>query len=191
MFFLTLISPSAAKSEGLISAVSFLPLPTNSVIYLRSLDNSDSNLLLKNNFKEALISKGFTIGEDGDLVLTFETRDEAGAWAGGGENRFIEWSNHDDQSGVDAPRVHLNLFNSQRGGIFNSNRKDITRIVTPNSFNIEVTIDKKSNGNRIWQGWSKISAQNTSNNEASRKMVLVLVESLGRTFSSKSFSLTQ
>jgi len=186
-----LLGPSALKAEGLISTVSFLPIPSGSTISVRLLDNSDSNLVLQKDFEQALIKKGYLIGKDGTFLFTFETRDFAGAWAGGGENRFIEWSNHDDQSGIEAPRVHINLFNSKRGGILNSSHKDMTRIVTPSSFQIKVTVDNKSNGKRIWEGRGSVSSHIGSNQETSRKVIPVLVESLGQTVSRKTFSLTQ
>ena len=189
---LTLVlSPSVLTAEGLITAVSFLPLPTGSAISVRSLDNSDRNLIMQKDFEKAITRKGLLIGRDGALILSFETRDKSGSWAGGGENRIIEWSNHDDQSGIEAPRVHFNLFNSKRGGILNSKLKDLTHTVTPSSFQIEVTIDKKSNGKRIWQGWSSVSSLIGDNQETSRKMIAVLVESLGRTIRRKTFSLEQ
>ncbi len=182
---------SAVKAEGMISAVSFLPVPAGSEIFVRPLDNSDSNLVLQKDFERALKSKGYTIGKDATLILTFETRDDSGAWVGGGENRFVELSNNSDQSGVNAPRVHLNLFNSRRGGLLNPDRKDVTRTVTPSSFRIDVTIDDKSNGKRMWQGWGSASIRVSGNRETSRKMVPVLVDGLGQTIRRKTFSLIQ
>lgn len=192
VFLSVLISVvTAVKAEGIISAVSFLSVPAGSVIFVRPLDNSDSNLILQKDFERALKSKGYTIGKDAALILTFETRDDSGAWSGGGENRYLELSNNHDQSGVNAPRVRLNLFNSRRGGILNPNRKDTTRTVTPSSFRIDVTIDDKSNGKRIWQGWSSLSTRVGGNREISRKMIPILVDGLGQTIRRKTFSLNQ
>lgn len=187
--FSLIFSTSNARAEGLVSAVSFSPLPSGSAISVRPLDNTNSNMILKKDFELALKRKGFKIGRDEALVLTFETTDVSGAWIGGGENLIIELSNHDDQSGTDFPRVHLNLFNSQRGGILNSEHLEKTRTVTPSSFRIDVTIDKKTNGKRIWQGWSSIKSRIGNNQKPSREMVSVLVESLGQNISRKPFSL--
>ena len=187
--FSFIYTTSSPQADGLVSAVSFSPLASGSAISVRPLDNTDSNMILKKDFELALKSKGFKIGRDEALILTFETIDESGAWIGGGENLIIELSNHDDQSGTDLPRVHLNLFNSRRGGILNPKRLEKTRTVTPSSFRIDVTIDKKANGKRIWQGWSSINSRIGDNQKPSRKMVSVLVESLGQNISRKPFSL--
>ena len=190
VFLSALISAvSAVKAEGLMSAVSFLPVPAGSMIFVRPLDNSDSNLILQKDFENALKSKGYTIGKDAALILSFETIDDSGAWSGGGENRFVELSNNHDQSGIDAPRVHFNLFNSRRGGILNPDRKETTRTVTPSSFRIDVTIDDKSNGKRMWQGWSSAATRVGDDHETSRKMIPVLVDGLGQTIRRKTFSL--
>jgi hypothetical protein len=181
----------SVRAEGTINAVSFLPVPVGSMILVRPLDNSDSNLILQKDFERALKSKGYTVGKDATLILTFETRDDSGAWAGGGENRFLELSNNSDQSGINAPRVRLNLFNSKRGGLLNPDRRDVTRTVTPSSFRIDVSIDDKSNGKRMWQGWSSASARVGGNRETSRKMIPVLVDGLGQTIRRKTFSLIQ
>ena len=182
---------STVRAEGMISAVSFLPVPTGSAIFVRPLDNSDNNLVLQKDFEKALKTKGYTIREDATLILTFETRDDSGAWAGGGENRLVELSNNSDQSGLNAPRVRFNLFNSQRGGILNPNRKDFTRTVTPSSFRIDVTVDDKSNGKRMWQGWSSADTRVGDSRATSRKMIPVLVDGLGQTIRQKTFTLIQ
>ncbi len=189
--FLLILNTSPTRADGLVSAVSFMSIPSGSAITVRTLNNSDSNMILKKDFELALKDKGYKIGQNESLVLTFETTDVSGAWIGGGENLIIELSNHDIQSGTDMPRVHLNLFNSRRGGIFNSNRIEKTRTVTPSSFRIDVIVDDKSNGKRIWQGWSSIISNIGSNQKPSRKMVSALVKSLGQNINRKSFSLAQ
>lgn len=192
VFTLVLIlGTSGPRAEGLVSGVSFLPIPSGSAMSVRPLNNSDSNLILQKDFELALKERGFKIGGDEALVLTFETIDVSGAWIGGGENYLIELSNHDDQSGIEAPRFHFNLFNSERGGMLNFNRKEKTHTVTPSKFRIDVTIDKKHNGKRIWHGWSSTTSHIGKDLENSRKMISVLVNSLGQNISHRSFSLTK
>lgn len=180
---------ATVKAEGRVSAVSFLPMPAGSAIFVRPLDNSDTNLVLQKDFEKALKTKGYTIREDAALVLTFETWDDSGAWAGGGENRLIELSNNSDQSGLNAPRVRFNLFNSRRGGILNPERQEFTRTVTPSSFRIDVTVDDKSNGKRMWQGWSSADVRIGDSRTTSRRMVPILVDGLGQTIRQKTFPL--
>lgn len=186
-----LLVPAGVHADGLMSSVSFRPIPAGSAIFVRPLDNSDQNLALQKDFERALQSKGFTVAKDANLILTFETRDTAGSWSGGGPNRFLELSNNDVQTGVDAPRVRLNLFNSARGGILNPNRKDRTRTVTPSSFRIDVSLDDKTNGKRLWQGWSSADIRIGGRHSMTRTMIPALINGFGRTVRQKTFPLLQ
>ena len=186
-----LLVPAGLHAEGLMSSVSFQPIPAGSSIFVRPLDNSDQNLALQKDFERALKGKGFIVAKDANLILTFETRDTAGSWSGGGPNRFLELSNNDVQTGVDAPRVRLNLFNSARGGILNPNRKDRTRTVTPSSFRIEVSLDDKTNGKCLWQGWSSADIRIGAGPSTTRTMIPALINGFGQTVKRKTFPLPQ
>ncbi len=186
-----LMVPAVVHAEGLMSSVSFRPIPAGSSIFVRPLDNSDQNLALQKDFERALKGKGFIVAKNANLILTFETHDTPGSWSGGGPNRFLELSNNDAQTGVDAPRVLFNLFNSTRGGILNPNRKDRTRTVTPSSFRIDVSLDDKTNGKRLWQGWSSADIRVGDGNSTSRTMVPALIDGFGQTVRRKTFSLLQ
>jgi len=184
-----ILATAAVYAEALMNAVSFQPVPAGSAIFVRPMDNSDRNLIMQKDFERALQSKGYIISKDADLILTFETLDAAGTWAGGGPNRIVELSNNHDQSGTDAPRVHLNLFNSARGGLLNPNRKDATRTVTPSSFRIDVTLDNKTDGKRHWQGLSSVDTNVGSSRQMTNVMIPVIVDGVGQTINEKSFPL--
>ena len=188
-FSFVLTAATAAFADGQMNAVSFQPLPQGSAFFVRPLDNSDHNLVLQKDFEHVLRQKGYTVSKEATLILTFETRDTAGSWSGGGPNRLVELSNNPDQTGIEAPRVRLNLFNSARGGLLNPDRRELTRTVTPSSFRIDVTIDDKSNGKRLWQGWSSADIGPGDNRKMTRNMIPILVNSLGQTVRQKSFPL--
>lgn len=178
---------TAASADGTMSAVSYQPMPAGSALLVRPLDNSDHNMLLKADFERALRGMGYTISNDAKLVFTFETMDTAGAWTGGGPNPFVELSNNPDQTGIEAPRVKFNLFNTERGGILNPDRTEVTRMVTPSSFRIDVTIDSLTDGKRLWHGWSSIDIGAGDNREMTRSMVPVMVEGVGKTVRQQKF----
>lgn len=182
---------TAAYAEGVLNSVSFLPVPEGSSIFVRPMDNSDRNLVLLKDFEKTLKRKGYSVSKDADLILTFETRDSAGSWVGGGPNQILELSNNHDQTGVEAPRVRLNLFNSARGGILNPNRKDPTQTVTPSSFRIDVSVDNRTNGKRHWQGWSSAEFGLAGNRQMTRAMVPALIDGMGKTIKQESFPLGQ
>ena len=185
-FFLT---AATAFADGQLNAVAFQPLPRGSALFVRPLDNSDHNLILQKDFERVLRQKGYTVSRDAALILTFETRDTAGFWSGGGPNRLVELSNNPDQTGIEAPSGRLNLFNSTRGGLLNPDRRELTQTVTPSSFRIDITIDDKSYGKRLWQGWSSADIGPGDNRKLTRNMIPILVNSLGQTVRQKSFPL--
>ena len=127
VFSFFLIAATTAFADGQMNAVSFQPLPRGSSLFVRPLDNSDHNLVLQKDFERVLRQKGYTVSKDAALILSFETRDTAGSWSGGGPNRLLELSNNPDQTGIEAPQVRLNLFNSARGGLLNPDRRELTR----------------------------------------------------------------
>lgn len=189
LFFLLSTLAAGVRADGLMNAVSYRPLPLGSAIFVRPMDNSDQNLTLQKDFENALRRKGYTISESADLILTFETRDAAGAWTGGGPNPYIQLSDNHDQTGINAPRVRFNLFNSSRGGLFNPDRIETTRMVTASSFRIDANIDDKTNGKRLWQGWSTTDIGPGGARDLMRAMVPVLVNIVGQTVRRKSFPL--
>lgn len=185
-FALAIFAP-AAMADGTMNSVSYQSMPTGTALLVRPLDNSDHNLLLKADFERALRDKGYTISNDAKTVFTFETMDTAGAWTGGGPNPYIEFSNNHDQTGIEAPRVHFNLYNNQRGGILNPDRTETTRMVTPSSFRIDVTIDSLTDGKRFWHGWGSIDIGANDPREMTRAMVPVMVEVIGKTVRRQTF----
>ena len=185
---LSWVTAPAVHAEGLLNAVSFQPLPEGAALFVRPLDNSDRNIALQAEFERELKQKGYTVSKDATLIFSFETRDSAGSWTGGGPNPFVELSNNHDQSGVNAPQVRFNLFNSNRGGILNPRRKDRTRTVTPSRFRIDVTIEDKTNGKRLWQGWSTADISIGSTRAMSRSMIPAIVNGLGKTVKKKSYN---
>ncbi len=186
LFWLT---APAVHADGLLNAVSFQPLPQGAALFVRPLDNSDQNIALQAEFERELKQKGFTVSKDASLIFSFETRDAAGSWTGGGPNPFVELSNNHDQSGVNAPQVRFNLFNSNRGGILNPARKDRTRTVTPSRFRIDVTIDDRTNGKRLWQGWSTDDISIWTIRSMSMSMIPAIVNGMGKTVKKKSLTL--
>lgn len=178
---------ASAADAGSLNAVSYQPMPAATALQVRPLDDSDHNLLLKADFERELRAKGYAISKDAKLVFTFETRDTAGAWTGEGPNPFVELSNNPDQTGIEAPRVRFNLFNTQRGGILNPDRTEPTRMVTPSSFRIDVTIDSMTDGKRLWHGWGSIDIGADDPRERTRAMIPIMVEAIGKTIRQQSF----
>ena len=90
------LSPAAvlaqSSGEGLLNAVSYKSIPAGAAVTVRPLDNSDANLALQEDFERELRGRGFSVGPDAGLVLSFETRDIVGAYSAGIARHVVELS---------------------------------------------------------------------------------------------------
>ena len=180
--------PAWGQDSVLLNAVAYRPLTAGSALAVSPLDNSDQNLRLQALFESELRARGFTVSSDATLVLTFETRSSPGIWSDEGARRIIELTDRRDQGGVESPRVQLNLYNSNRGGVFNQGRPD-TNVGAPGQYRLDATIDNRTNGERLWQAWTTAPLIRSDGQSLSMSMVPAMVESVGSTVKSKPFAL--
>lgn len=181
-----------AQQTGMVNAVAFEEVPSGAAIDVDPLDDSDDSLALLTEIERQLRDKGYEIREGAELVLSFELRDLEGAWTGGGTNSFLEFRNTDDHTGTDAPEVRLNLFKSDKGGLINrlgNERPEGTRQIASSELRLDATLDNRSNGKRLWQGWSVIDLGPSDNFERQKRMVPPLIETFGQTTRQKTFPL--
>lgn len=174
--------PVAAQGigEGVLNAVAYKDLPAATSISVRVLDNSDNNMVLAAEFERALRGKGFAVGDGGELVLTFETRDDVGAWSDSGRRSIIELEARGGRGGGENASAIVNIFNSSRGGMLNEGRGGTT-ITTPTQYRIDATIDERDGGRRVWHGWSVADLGQADGLALTRGMVPVIVGAVGRT----------
>lgn len=177
-----------SSGEGLLNAVSYRPLPTGGPIAVRALDNSDTNILIQREFERQLQAKGYVISADALLILTFETRDEAGAWSAGSRRTLLELEGHNATGDNETAKARVNLFDSVRGGVFNEGQGGPS-VVTPGRYRLDVTIDNRSDGKRLWQGWSTAAQGYADGLTTTRAMVPSMVVNLGQTVKSQRFIL--
>ncbi len=177
-----LMSTTPLRAEGLeVHAVAFAELPKGSAINVEIFDDAKENQDLKALFEDELRSAGYNVTEKGRLILSFETRDTSGKWSGGGPNRLIEMRNSDNHTGKDAPEVRLSIFDSQRGGILNPNRDQGITQVAPGEFRIDVVIEDRTNGRRLWQAWSSTNDNAGAEDTVfHRSMVKPIIQTIGK-----------
>lgn len=187
---LGLLAASDSWADGTVNAVSYLPLPAGQPIYLRAMDNSDENMMLKKEFEDALTAKGYRIDKDATLVLTFETRREIGTGGSGGQRTVMEIeargsSNHGGSGDPDEAKMRLNLVDTGRGGIFNQG--PASGRGNPTQARIDLTLDDRQGKRRVWQGWATGEVESAGGFALNRAMIAPLVNSLGRTVRRESF----
>ena len=176
-----------SQGDGILNAVSYRPLKAGIKIAVEPYDNSATNMKLKGHFESALRKAGYEISDTSNIIMSFETRDEAGAWVQPGNRTYIELHNNPDRRGVEPPKVLLNLYNSDRGGVFNSGRGN--REVTPRKYRLETTIDNKSNGRRMWHAWTITNVGASDSSALAASMIPMLVKNLGQTVRGQAFEI--
>lgn len=176
-----------AFGEGVLKAVKYRPIPDGGAIRVQTLDNSNDNLALLEVVKEALRARGYSLSEDGDMILTVETRDEIGDWSTNDRRHVLEiqsqTNSHSDQT-----QVKLNLFDSNTGGILNEGSPG-TSIMTPSQYIVDFTIDDATNGKRLWQGWAAADLGQFDSLDLMRGMIPALSDAIGKTIAREPFQL--
>ncbi len=181
-------SGASAAAQAFVNSVSYQPLPERAIVTVRPLDNSDVHMKLKTSIEEALRAKGFGVTTDSPLVLSFDTRDEVGAWSDAGRRTILELRAEGGREGGEYAHAKVNVFDSVSGGLLNEGRGG-TSITTPSTYRIDFTVDDRTNGRRLWQGWAVANLSYGDRNDLDRAMIPVLVQNLGRTITRQPFTL--
>ena len=175
-------------AQAFVNSVSFQPVPERPVFSVRPLDNSDANLKLKVSIEEALRARGYGVSKDSPMVLSFDTRDEVGAWSDAGRRTILELKSEGGREGSEYAHAKVNIFDSASGGLLNQGHGG-TSIATPSTYRIDVTLDDKASGRRLWQGWAIADLSRGERADLDRAMIPAIVENLGRTTTRKPFDL--
>lgn len=178
------VSPVSAQnaSAGLLNAVAYKDVPAGAGISVRPMDDSDDNLVLKQEFEKALRSQGFTVQDGSSLVFTFETRDTVGAYTDRNARHVLELSGGGGRGGGEDARARVNLFDSVSGGLMNTGEgTGDTSIVTPTQYRIDVSLDDKANRQRLWQAWATADIAQSDGLTLTRAMVPAIAQSVGKT----------
>lgn len=174
--------------DGLMSSISFSNIPANAEIQVLPYDDSDANIEVQRVFERILRQHGYKISETAKLILNFETRDEIGSWSGTDRRHLLSLEASGGRGGGEDASARLNFFDSKSGGLINKG-KGGTSIATPSSYRIDATIEDRSSGKRLWQGWSVGKLGAGDGQSLTLKMVPVLVEGIGKTVRQKAFEL--
>ena len=143
---------------------------------------------LKKEFEQILTRQGFSVSADAQLIITFETRDELGAYKTRDRRAILELDAHGGREGGEDARMRFNLYDSNSGGIFNQGKGE-TSVMTPSQYRLEVSIDNRTNGKRHWQAWSVANLGQSDGASLIRAMIPEMVGNMGKTITSRTFEL--
>jgi hypothetical protein len=175
-------SGALAQSEGEVqlSAVSFLPIDPGTPIRVRLLDDSDRNLDIKKQFENALSVNGYILDADATVVLTFDTREDEGAYIANKNRYVVELKAEGGREGGEEASAIVNVFNSESGGLLNKGDRPGTNITAQSVFRMDATVDDKTNGRRLWEGWTVAPLSHNGPDRLIDAMVPALAAHVGK-----------
>ena len=188
LLVLSFSSGQALGADGHINALSFKPLPGSASIAVKAWDNSDENKDYATRIEAYLKTKGYQIAKEGDLILSFETKETKGIWTKDARSHVLEVEGHGGRRGGEQARVRLNLYSSQEGGLLNSPADPEGRKgkKTAPQIMLEVTVDINK-GRRLWQGQASANQSSANVSTLVHKLIPVLMEKMGKTVRRESF----
>ena len=186
-----LVAPAFAQApgDGLLNAVAYDAIPTGAAVAVRPLDNSDDNMVLKEEFERELRARGYVVAADAALILSFETRGTTGAWTSGERRYVLELRAQGGREGGEDASARVNVFDSAAGGLLNPGRGGTTSIVTPSQYRLDATVDDRASGRRLWQGWAVADLEHADGLALTRAMVPAVAASVGRTVRRQVFAI--
>lgn len=188
LLMLALTTPAWAEDigEGLMNSVAFYPLPAGSQIHVRTLDDSERNLQMVQEFKKILQQKGYRLDDQANYILSFTVYDGISIQSGAEDRALLRGEGSNLAN--DNTRVVLNVYDSNSGGAMNLGRGRVETI-TPGQYRMDVQIDNRTNGKRVWQGWTTGAMTSSDEVTLTKAMVPALVKGLGKTVKNQTFRL--
>lgn len=178
--------PEPASADGVVNAAALRPVPKDASIRVRPWDDSPDNLKLAREIEDQLRMRGYALTTNPQVVLSFSVTDEPGRWAAGSRRQMIELHGTQGSTGEDdRMRAQLNLYSSEKGGVFNEGRPGTTE---RSLYTLEMTVDGRE-GQRLWQGEASARLGRTEGGQLVKLMIPPLLDALGKTVRNQPFGL--
>lgn len=173
----------AGPTPGRVYASSYGPVPENTLMVVRPLDNSAANLRVKNGFAEALSRRGVKLTETGaQLALNFETEVESLGGSGAGPSLGQIKAENEDK------RIRMNFWSTTQDSILTGRQGSGGSSGTVR-YILRATIDDQRTGQRLWQSEASYTGAPSDEVSAFIGMTPVIVEGLGQSVRPKGFRL--
>ena len=174
--------------QGLMNAISYKVLPQNKAFAVKPMDNSNQNIILKQEFENQLKTKGYSIRQNAPLVITFGTSNELSTYTSRNRRSIMELDAHGGREGGEDARMRFNLFDSNSGGMFNQGKGETT-VKTTSRYRLDVSIINRADGKYHWQAWTTTNQVHSSGGDVVLAMVPELVSKIGKRVTSRTFTL--
>ncbi len=183
----TLAFGRGAQADGIVSAASYAPLPTGAAVQVRPFDDSDDNIEIKQRIERALAGRGISTNDKAPLVMNFEVRNRIGFLNSGDNRHILRFQTGGGRGGGENTEARVNVFNSQDGGLLNKGAG--TRVSNRTIYRLELNVEQRSSGERLWDGWAEAELTDGDSIELLRRMVPAVVKAMGNTIKAETFPL--
>lgn len=185
-FAIMLPAHAVDLGEGKMNAVAFYPIPIGSEIQVRTMDDSERNLAMVSEFKKALQNSGYRVVDKADFILSFSVYDGMSIQTGAQDRALIRGEGSNLAN--DNSRVLLNIYDTDRGGAMNLGKGRVETI-TPGQYRMDVQVDNRTNGKRVWQGWTTGAMTTSDEVTLTKAMIPAIIDGLGKNIKMQSFRL--
>jgi hypothetical protein len=178
-------APDEGEADGMVNASSLRPLPKGSALTVRPWDNSSDMIELAHHIEEQLRLRGYTVGGADALVLKFSMFETLGQLSGGRQRQLVEIDGQAGSSSDTDTQVRLNLFSTDKGGVFNEGRPQ-QKVASTQT--LEMTLDRPD-GQRLWIGEATGKLANQDRRQNAHALVAPLLDNMGKTARSQPFGM--
>ena len=173
----------AAEPDGMVNSSSLRPIPKGTAVTVKPWDNSEDTVDLARYIEDQLRARGYSIGGANAVVLKFSTSEALGQLSAGPQRQLVEIDGQAGSASENEAQVRLNLFSSDKGGVFNQGRPQ-QKINSTQT--LEMSIDR-ADGQRLWLGEATGKMVNQDRRQGVRILVAPLLDNIGKTARSQPF----
>ncbi len=173
-----------AEPDGTVNASSLRPMPQGTAVTVKPWDNSEDTVDLAHFIEDQLRLRGYTFGGANAVVLKFSMSEHLGQLSTGPQRQLVEIDGQAGTASDNEAQVRLNLFSSDKGGVFNQGRPQ-TKVNSTQT--LEMSIDR-ADGQRLWLGEATGKLVNQDRRQSVRILVGPLLDNIGKTARSLPFA---
>jgi hypothetical protein len=173
----------AAEPDGTVNASSLRPIPQGTAVTVKPWDNSEDTIDLARYIEDQLRTRGYAIGGASAVVLKFSMSEILGQLSTGPQRQLVEIDGQAGSATENEAQVRLNLFSTDKGGVFNQGRPQ-QKVASTQT--LEMSIDRPD-GQRLWLGEATGKLVNQDRRQSVRILVGPLLDNIGKTARSQPF----
>jgi hypothetical protein len=173
-----------AEPDGTVNSSSLRPIPRGAAVIVRPWDNSEDMEDLARYIEDQLRTRGYTIGGASAVVLKFSMSENLGQLSTGPQRQLVEIDGQAGTASENEAQVRLNLFSTDKGGVFNRGRPQ-QKVASTQT--LEMSLDH-ADGQRLWLGEATGKLVNQDRRHSARILVGPLLDNIGKTARSQPFA---